>query len=79
MPETTVLYSVTGVVILGLVAWVGVVLKSAKEPWARPALPAERADDVAATETPKEEEKLEEPAADEPKATEDPKTDDEKL
>jgi len=40
MPEANVLYSVTGVVIVGLVAWVAMVLKSAKEPWVRPA-PAE--------------------------------------
>lgn len=50
MPETNVLYSVTAAVVVGLVAWVAVVLKSAKEPWARevPAVPAERVgtDDV---------------------------------
>jgi hypothetical protein len=47
MPETNVLYSVTAAVVVGLVAWVAVVLKSAKEPWARPAAPARRTDDVA--------------------------------
>lgn len=36
MPDQTILYSVTAVVIAGLVAWVGVALKTAKEPWARP-------------------------------------------
>lgn len=35
MPEATVLYSVTAVVFLGLVVWVAVVLKTAKEPWTR--------------------------------------------
>lgn len=49
MPETNVLYSVTAAVVVGLVAWVAVVLKSAKEPWARevpPAPPREREADV---------------------------------
>ncbi|MFO0739301.1 MAG: hypothetical protein U0270_25620 [Labilithrix sp.] len=46
MPEATTLYSVTGVVVVGLVAWVAMVLKQAKEPWSRPALeePAEEHD-----------------------------------
>ena len=35
MPEATVLYSVTAVVVAGLVVWVAVVRKTAKEPWAR--------------------------------------------
>ncbi len=35
MPEANVLYSVTAVVVFGLAAWVAVVLKTAKEPWAR--------------------------------------------
>lgn len=35
MPEATLLYSVTAVVIAGLVIWVAVVLKTAKEPWIR--------------------------------------------
>lgn len=35
MPEATVLYSVTAVVIAALVLWVAAVLKTAKEPWAR--------------------------------------------
>ena len=39
MPEASVLYGVTGVVVLGLVAWVAIVLKTAKEPWARTLLP----------------------------------------
>ena len=47
MPEANVLYSVTAAVIVGLVAWVAIVLKTAKEPWARPALPnAGRIEDV---------------------------------
>lgn len=37
MPEATVLYSVTAVVIAGLILWVAFVLKTAKEPWAREA------------------------------------------
>ena len=36
MPEAQLLYSVTGVVIVGLVAWVGWALTTAKEPWAVP-------------------------------------------
>ena len=36
MPEPNVLYTVTAVVVVGLVAWVAVTLKTAKEPWARP-------------------------------------------
>jgi hypothetical protein len=39
MPEPQVLYLVTAAVIAGLVVWVALVLKSAKEPWAR-AVPA---------------------------------------
>lgn len=35
MPEPNVLYSVTAAVVFGLVAWVAVVLKNAKEPWTR--------------------------------------------
>jgi hypothetical protein len=38
MPEATVLYFVTAVVVIGLVIWVAAVLKTAKESWARPAL-----------------------------------------
>jgi hypothetical protein len=38
MPEATVLYSVTAVVVVALVVWVAVILKMAKEPWARPRL-----------------------------------------
>jgi hypothetical protein len=36
MPEPQILYVVTAIVIAGLVGWVAVVLKTAKEPWARP-------------------------------------------
>ena len=39
MPEATVLYTVTAVVVLGLIVWVAVVLKTAREPWARPSPP----------------------------------------
>ncbi len=35
MPEANVLYAVTAVVVFGLATWVAVVLKTAKEPWAR--------------------------------------------
>lgn len=35
MPEANVLFSVTAVVVVGLIIWVLVVLKTAKEPWAR--------------------------------------------
>lgn len=46
MPEATVLYSVTAAVVVGLVIWVAVVLKTAKEPWARPGASPRRTDDV---------------------------------
>jgi hypothetical protein len=36
MPDATVLYVVSAVVVAALAAWVAVVLKTAKEPWARP-------------------------------------------
>jgi hypothetical protein len=45
MPEANVLYSVTAVVVAGLATWVAVVLKTAKEPWAR-TLPRPVAEDV---------------------------------
>jgi len=35
MPEANILYSVTGAVIVGLVFFVAVVLRTAKEPWGR--------------------------------------------
>jgi hypothetical protein len=35
MPEPSVLYTVTAVVLAGLVVWVGYVLKTAKQPWTR--------------------------------------------
>ena len=47
MPEANVLYSVTAAVVLGLVTWVAVVLKTAKEPWARDLPPAANVDDGA--------------------------------
>src|SRR5262249_12228101 len=37
MPEANVLYIVTTVVVLGLALWVAFVLRTAKEPWSRPA------------------------------------------
>jgi hypothetical protein len=37
MPEATVLYVITAAVVAGLVVWVAVVLKTAKEPWSRAA------------------------------------------
>lgn len=40
MPEATVLFSVTGVVIVGLIAWVAFVLTTNKQPWARTLPPA---------------------------------------
>jgi colicin import membrane protein len=45
MPEANVLYSVTAAVVLGLVTWVAVVLKTAKEPWAREVPQAAKVDD----------------------------------
>ena len=35
MPEANILYTVTGVVVAGLVVWLFACLKVAKEPWAR--------------------------------------------
>ena len=46
MPEANVLYSVTAAVIVGLVVWVAFVLKTAKEPWARPPVASLRTEDV---------------------------------
>lgn len=48
MPEANVLYTVTGAVVVGLVVWVAMVLRTAKDPWVRPApaageLPSEEA------------------------------------
>lgn len=40
MPEANVLFVVAAVVIAGLAGWVAVVLKTAKEPWARPGIVA---------------------------------------
>jgi hypothetical protein len=36
MPEATVLYVVTAVVVAGLLVWLGIVLARAKTPWGRP-------------------------------------------
>jgi hypothetical protein len=76
MPEATVLFSVTAAVVVGLVAWVAVVLKTAKEPWARPAPPAPaRTEDVPVepVAVPKPEEKPE--AEEKPAAEEKAETD----
>lgn len=37
MPEATILYTVTAVVVAGLAGWVFAVLRTAKEPWKRAA------------------------------------------
>lgn len=47
MPEATILYVVVAVVVAGLLVWVAAVLKTAKEPWSRPAPPRAAAADVA--------------------------------
>lgn len=39
MPEATALYIVVAVVVAALVVWVAAALRTAKEPWARPAVP----------------------------------------
>lgn len=67
MPEATVLYSVTGVVVVGLIAWVSMVLAKAKEPWSRPAPPEEPAAEQDAPEETKEEAAADSEAAPEPK------------
>lgn len=43
MPEAKVLYAVTAAVVSGLVVWVLVVLKTAKEPWLRAHAPGAEA------------------------------------
>jgi hypothetical protein len=48
MPEPTVLYAMTALVTVGLAVWVVVVLRVAKEPWARPASGGAAAPDVEA-------------------------------
>jgi hypothetical protein len=48
MPEANVLYGVTAAVVMGLVVWVLLVLKTAKEPWARDVVPSEGARAAAA-------------------------------
>jgi hypothetical protein len=69
MPEANVLYSVTAAVVLGLVAWVAVVLKTAKEPWARAPVAVARTEDVAIDADADAEEKAEAKAdADDAKA-----------
>jgi hypothetical protein len=69
MPEANVLYSVTAAVVLGLVAWVAVVLKTAKEPWARAPVAVARTEDVAIEADADAEEKAEAKAdADDAKA-----------
>src|SRR4051812_1174943 len=62
MPEANVLYSVTAFVVVGLVAWVALVLKTAKEPWARAGAIEPRTADVPV----EPEEKPEAKADDEP-------------
>ena len=73
MPEANVLYTVTAVVVAGLVVWVLASLKMAKQPWPRPeaaaAIAAAKTTKVDAdvpVEKPVVEEKAEEPAAREP-------------
>jgi len=76
MPEANVLYSVTAAVIVGLVVWVALVLKTAKEPWARPALPsATRIEDVPLEPEVKAEAKADADAKAEAKADADAKAD----
>jgi hypothetical protein len=48
MPEANVLYGVTAAVVIGLIVWVLLVLKTAKEPWARDVVPTEGARAAAA-------------------------------
>ena len=88
MPEANVLYSVTAAVVLGLVTWVAVVLKTAKEPWARDVPQAAKVDDdvpiekVVIAETPAETEMTSEgaPASDtKPEAIADAKAEDAKA
>jgi hypothetical protein len=56
MPEANALYFVTAAVVLGLVAWVAVVLKTAKEPWARELPKSVHRDDDVPLEAPAEQE-----------------------
>lgn len=57
MLEANILYSVTAVVVAGLVVWVAMVLKTAKEPWAR-AEPLPAVVEGASAETSKEVDEL---------------------
>ena len=88
MPEANVLYSVTAAVVLGLITWVAVVLKTAKEPWAREVPQVAKVDDdvpiekVIITDTPAENEMTSEgaPVSDaKPEAVADAKADDAKA
>jgi hypothetical protein len=78
MPEANVLYTVTAVIVAGLVVWVLASLKMAKQPWARPeaaaaiaaAKAAERREADVPVEKPAEEKPVEEkPAVSEPDVT----------
>jgi hypothetical protein len=62
MPEPNVLYGVTLMVVLGLLAWVAYVLKTAKEPWARPVASVAVADAPLVTEEEPAQEAADEPA-----------------
>jgi hypothetical protein len=80
MPEPNVLFGVTLMVVLGLLAWVAYVLKTAKEPWARPVAsavvadaPLVTADEPAAekaTDEPASEKAADEPASEKAEAAE---------
>jgi hypothetical protein len=68
MPEANVLYTVTAVIVAGLVVWVLASLKMAKEPWARPeaaaAIAAAKAAERREADVP-----VEKPAVSEPDVT----------
>ncbi len=69
MPEANALYTVVAVVVAGLAVWVAATLKTAKEPWTRPAPSTAGATSTARTpDVPVE--KTEEPEGDEAKADE---------
>ena len=79
MPDPKMLYAVTAIVFAALAAWVFVVFRNAKEPWARPI--GDLPDDATPPATPKakkgSDDKKAEPKKDDAKA--EPKKDDAKA
>ena len=75
MPDPKMLYAVTAIVFAALAAWVFVVFRNAKEPWARPI--GDLPDDATPPATPKAKKGSDDKKADPKKA--EPKKDDAKA